>query len=274
MFNNNYSFPQGSGYQFMGGPQMPTKINNFLSNEEIQKLIQKENQFSLQLTETEVLRGKCNHRSADGLRDTIVEDPITGVSRCTICGYEFRPLDIQTSPEQIQESCDTILDILQTIKLIFVGMPIEAAEFFQLIPLIEKIPKLFEYAVKDYAKHERVDQYMYNNRNMSTMNLFNMLCGTINQQPFNTQPVDPNAAAQQQPYGFAAQAPMGAAAPQFNPYMGMGMPMSNGFGYMGGGYTPQTTGYQFPGQPAPAPAAAPADAAPAATTEATATFKA
>lgn len=272
MFNNNYSFPQGSGYQFMGGTQMPTKINNFLSNEEIQKLIQKENQFSLQLTETEVLRGKCNHRSADGLRDTIIEDPITGVSRCTICGYEFRPLDIQTSPEQIQESCDTILDILQTIKLIFVGMPPEAAEYFQLIPLIEKLPKLFEYAVKDYAKHERVDQYMYNNRNMSTMNLFNMLCGTINQQPFNPQPVDPNAAPQQ-PYGFTAQAPMGAA-PQFNPYMGMGAPMSNGFGYMGGGYTPQTTGYQFPGQPTPVPAA-PADAAPAAaTTEATATFKA
>lgn len=269
MFGNTYSFPQGTGYQFMGGPQMPTKINNFLSNEEIDKLIKKENQFSLQLTETEVLRGKCNHRSADGLHDTLVEDPATGISRCSICGYEFRPLPIQTSVESIQESCDTILDILQTIKLIYVSLPIEAAEFFQLIPLIEKIPKLFEYAVKDYAKHERVDQYMYNNRNMSTLNLFQMLCGTMNQQPFNPgQQVDPSVAAAQQPYGFNPQ-----AAPMGNPYVapGFGMP-TNGFGY-NYGYNPQTVGYQFPGQPTPT--AAPADAAaPAADATTTQTFKA
>ena len=272
MFGNNYTFPQGSGYQFMGGPQMPTKINNFLSNEEIQRLIQKENTFSLQLTETEVLRGKCNHRSADGLNDTIREDPITGISRCSICGYEFRPLPIQTSVESIQESCDTILDILQTIKLIFVGMPADAAEFFQIIPLIEKIPKLFEYAVKDYAKHERVDQYMYNNRNMSTMNLFNMLCGTMNQQPFNPQPIDPNMGAAAPQFNTQG-APMGAA-PQFNPYP-YGAPMSNGFGY-NFGYAPQTTGYQFPGQPVPtaAPAADTAVAPAAETTTATQTFKA
>lgn len=271
----NMGFPQGTGYQYMGAPVAPQKINNVLTNEEIQKLIQKENQFSLQLTETEVLRAKCNHRTADGLHDTIVEDPITGVSRCTICGYEFRPLQVQTSVETIQEAVDNILDVLQTIKLIYISMPAEAAaEYFQIMPLIEKIPKLFEYAVKDYTKHERIDPYAYNNRNMSTLNLFQMLCGGMQQPGYGMpqQPtVDPNAAAPQmaqpqfggyaQPYGMPYGAPYGMA--------------SNGFGYIGAqpGYAPQTNGFQYnPTQPAPA--AAPAADAAAPTTTVTETFKA
>ena len=274
MYNNNmygnFNIPQGSGYQFMGAQQAaPQKINNLLSGEEIQRLVQRENEFSLQLTETETLRAACNHRRADGLDDAIVEDPITGISRCTICGYEFRPLDVQTSPETIKEACDTINDILQTIKIIYTTIPGPAArEYFQIIPLIEKVPKLFEYAVKDYTKHVQYDPYLYNNRNMSTMNLFNMLCGTMSQGQAYPQPgMDPNMAAAQQP----AQFNPGYAAPQYAapgyPQPGYAMPMSNGFGYgmPQTGYAPQTAGFQYtPQQPAaPAPAAQPA-AAPAA----------
>lgn len=270
MFNQNFTFPQGSGYQYVGGaPQMPTKINNFLTNEEINRLIQKENAFSLQLTETEVLRAKCNHRTADGLHDALTEDA-NGISTCAICGYQFKPVSIQTTVESIQEACETVTDILQTIKLLFVGLPADAAEYFQIIPLIDKLPQLFQRAAKEYSKYEGANQFMYNNKNMSTMSLFNMLCGGGFGQAY-ANPVDPNAA--QQPYGFAPQAtaPMGAA-PQFNPYAvpNYGMP-SNGFGY---GYAPQTTGYQFPGQPTPAPAAPATEAAPAATAETTQTFKA
>ncbi len=283
MFGNNgtygnMGFPQGTGYQYMGAPVAPQKINNVLTNEEIQKLIQKENQFSLQLTETEVLRAKCNHRTADGLHDTIVEDPITGVSRCSICGYEFRPLQVQTSTDTIQEAVDNILDVLQTIKLIYVSMPAEAAaEFFQIIPLIEKIPKLFEYAVKDYTKHERIDPYAYNNRNMSTLNLFQMLCGGMQQpyaQPMQQPTVDP-AAAQAAAPQFAQPQFGGYAQPYGMPYGApYGMP-SNGFGgyYSQPGYAPQTNGFQYNPAPAAAPAAPAAEAA-APTTTVTETFKA
>ena len=75
MFGNNVQgayIPQGTGFQYVGGAQaQPQKIYNVLTNEEIQKLITKENQFSLQLTATEVLRAKCNHRTADGMADAI-----------------------------------------------------------------------------------------------------------------------------------------------------------------------------------------------------------
>lgn len=274
MFGNNtiygnMGFPQGTGYQYTGMPVAPQKINNVLTNEEIQKLIQKENQFSLQLTETEVLRAKCNHRTADGMKDAITED-FDGVSRCSICGYAFRPLSVQTSVETIQEAVDNIVDVLHTIKLIYIGMPADAAaEFFQIIPLIEKIPKLFEYAVKDYTKHERLDPYAYNNRNMSTLNLFNMLCGGMGMGMAPQQPgFDPNAAQAQAAPGFVPQMQPGFAQPYGMPY---GMP-TNGFGYNAPGYVPQTNGFAYQPQPQAPTTDAAAPAAPQ--TNVTETFKA
>ena len=239
MFNQSFTFPQGTGYQFVGGaPQMPTKINNFLTNEEINKLIQKENAFSLQLTETEVLRAKCNHRTADGLHDALVEDA-NGISTCSICGYQFKPVSIQTTMESIQDACDTVTDILQTVKLLFVGLPVEAAEYFQIIPLIEKIPELFKWAVKDYTKRAQFDPYTYNNKNMGIMNLFNMLCGTMN-QGYNPQ-MDPNMAQAPQfngaPYAQPQQFNPAFGAPQYAAAPGYGMPMPCGDRSEGGAYT-------------------------------------
>ena len=284
MFNNNpYGnfgqqqwIPQGTGYQFNGGQPAAQKINNVLTAEEIQRLVQKENQLSLQLTEKEVLRAKCNHRRADGLDDAIVEDPVTGLARCQICGYEFRPVEDWSSPEIIQDSVNAILDILQTIKIIYTTMPADvAAEYFQIIPLIEKIPELFKYAVKDYTKRVQYDPYTYNNKSMGVMNLFNMLCGGMGQPAAYNPQMDPNV-QQAQPqfnpaFGAGYAAPQFAAAPQYVP--GYGMPMSNGFGVPAQGYAPQTAGFQYNPQPQVAPQAA-APATDAATQTTTETFKA
>jgi hypothetical protein len=264
MFMNDGNFqgqqpqyvPQGTGAWYNGNsnPNISPKQPNNLSQEEIQKLLQKENQFSLQITEMEKLRGICNHRRADGMGDALVEDPVTGVCRCQICGYEFKPIDAQTSQEDLSNSVANVLDILQTIKLLYINMPKEAGrEYWQIIPLIEKIPKLFEYAVKDYSKYEQFNPYSYNQRNMNTMNLFNMLAGALNGMP------------QGQPQQFAGQ---GFGGPQAQPFYG-GMPQgqpqqapfnpayanpaSNGFGVYGqqpqfnGGYTVQNPGFAYPG---------------------------
>lgn len=239
-FNNGAMFggiPQGTGYQYNPGPMQAPKQMNFLSQEEIQKLVQKENQFSLQITETEKLRAICNHRRADGMGDALTEDN-DGICRCQICGYAFKPVDTSMTEDDIKEAISIVLDILQTIKLLYINMPQEAAkEYYQIIPLIEKIPKLFEYAVKDYAKYESFNPYSYNNKNMNTMNLFNMLSGALNGMPFN------NA---QQPQQFAGAAPqgMGYQQPMYGAPMGSnGFVATPGMGMLG--YAPQTAGYQY-----------------------------
>lgn len=245
MFDSNANNYYG-GYQYNPNQVMPTKQSSTLSQEDYQKLMRKENQFSLGLTEIEMLRGICNHRTQDGTQDTLVQGP-DGKVRCTVCGYEFMPVDSQTSKEDIEEATQLMVDFLQTIKLLYIDMPVQTQrEYFQIIPLIEKVPQLFELAVKNFSKHENYGNWGFRGQNMSAMNLFSMLSGALS---------DPNVGTMGAP-GMGM--PMGGV-PYGNPAMGMmgnpamGAPMSNGFGFMGQGapagapqgYNPQTNGWQY-----------------------------
>lgn len=229
----------GYAYQGMGTPMQ--KFNNALTPEQIKKLQQKGQQFSLAITEEEMLRGICNHRNAEGTADTLVFDPLTGEARCTICGYKFKPIEANVSPEQIKDDVERIVDILQTIKLMYIDLPADAAkEYFPVIPLIEKIPQLFEFAAKNMTKHETYN-WQYNNRNMGAINMFNNL-----QNIFGA--------------GMGYNPAMQSQAPMGQPMMGgYGYPVpNNGFGYPGAsmpgampnpamnpGYMPTTNGFQF-----------------------------
>lgn len=247
-----YGVPAGTGFQFNGVPQgQAPVIKNFLTDDEIQRLIQKENNFSLAITETEALRAKCNHKWQDGIHDAIVETD-KGTCICQICGYEFEPIDASTGADTLDDYVKNMLDVLQTIKMLYLDMPAEvAAEFFKIIPLIEKVPKLFEIAAKNYAKYDKMNNFGYNNHNMNTMQMFNVLSSVMSGQPMPQQP-------------------------QVNPYMQPGFNngvMSNGF-VAQPGYAPNMQGYQYvPQTAAPAPAAN-AQAAPAGEVVTDATFKA
>lgn len=264
-----YGYPMynGTGAQFTGvAPQNVPQMKNHLTQEEIQKLMQKENSFSLVVTETEKLRATCNHRlyapDANGKTDAITEDPVTGVCRCAICGYEFSPIDYSTNADTLKTAVNDVLDILQTIKLIYVDMPDDVArEYYVIIPLIERIPQLFERAVKNYSKYDNQNPYGFNNRNMNIVQLFNMMSGYLSGQPMPQQPM-------QQPMGNPYQQPMMP-----------GMMGSNGF-VQQPGYMPNTMGYAYNPQQVQQPQAP--QAAPAAATASTdgknvtvdATFKA
>jgi hypothetical protein len=264
--NGMMGTPMMGGYSYQGMAQPMQKFNNVLTAEQIKQLQQKGNQFSMSLTEEEILRGICNHRNIDGTGDALTIDPLTGEARCVICGYKFRPIEPNVSTDEIKEDVERIVDILQTIKLMYVDLPAEAAnEYFPIIPLIEKIPQLFEFAAKNMTKHETYN-WQYNNKNMGAVtmlnNLQNMFAGNMGFNPGMQQP------QYQQPM---MGAPMGYP------------PMSNGFGYPGAGavppvgnpafnagYAPQTAGFQYvPNQKPVQPVAPTAPEAPK--TEATVT---
>lgn len=263
----------GFNYQGMGGITPPmTKFSNNLTADEIKQLQQKVSQFSMGLTNEERLRGICNHRNADGTEDALVFDPQTGVATCTICGYEFRPIEPDVSLESISADVDRIVDILQTIKLMYVDLPADASrEYFTIIPLIEKIPRLFEYAAKNMNKHE-LNNWMYRGGNMGAVAMFNNLNNMFGGGMAPQMAMPQQAPMAMNPAFGMPQAPMG-----MNPAFGM----NNGFGYPGAGmapqmgYAPATNGFQFtPGVTPAAPVApttAPVPAAPVATEETTVT---
>ena len=281
MFDQTQNNPYFNGMAMPGnyqynGQQMP-KIQNVLSPEEIKALQQQKDKFNLGLTEKESLQGACNHRSADGMKDALTIDPVTGLVHCSICGYQFKPIDENTSYDDIKAATDQVVDILQTIKLIYTDIPHDAArEYFQIIPLIDKIPQLFKYASKSFAKYD-VNGWTYNNNNMGGIqmlqNLSNMFGGGMPQQPY------PNMMGMPQQNPQMAQPGMMAGYPNPAYQQPMGMPQmapqQNPFGFNGAsqmpqqGYQPATQGFAYqPNQTSTPvnPTATPAGTAPAAPT--------
>lgn len=236
-----YGAPMMGGYQYNGMGQPVVKVQNVLTADEIKELQQQRSQFTLGLTERETKQAACNHRTIDGTSDSLVFNQVTGTATCTICGYEFRPVDADTTIDSIKEDTDRIVDILQTIKLLYTDLPGSAArEYFQIIPLIAKIPELFKFAAKNFASHEN-NAWQYNNANMGgfamLQNLNSMLGGNFGQPQMMGQP---GVYAPQQPQMMGTPGfPQAAYAPQ---------PGVNPFGYQGAsqpGYQPMSQGYQY-----------------------------
>lgn len=250
----------GMGNPAFATPPQPNQVKqmNVLTQDEIQRLMVKKNEFSLMVSEEDKLRAACNHRRADGLGDALIEED-DGICRCEICGYRFQPVDGNSMTEKdIQDSVNLVTDILQTIKMIYIDLdPTVIREYYQILPMLNKIPELFKLAVQDYARHEKYNPLFANSsRNMNTAQMFAALTGFFNgannvyQAPQYQQQYAPN----QGYFGF-----------QQAPYQGP----SNGFGYVGASaYQPQTAGFQYnpnqqaqwaaPQQPVNQPAPAPA----------------
>lgn len=258
---NQYGAYQG-GYNYQGmQPQQIQKFNNTLTADEIKRLRQNVSQFSLSMTDEEYLRGVCNHRSEDGLSDSLIFDPVTGQARCSTCQYSFRPIDADTSLEDIKNSVYDIIDILQTIKLMYVDLPPAASrEFFQIIPLLEKVPQLFDFAAKNMTKHETFG-WQYRNQNMGAVNMFNNLQNIFGGMAANGgMPMygqQPMGMPQQQPFygtGYAGTATPnpgfgypGASMPQ--PGMGMSQQPPMMSPVPQSGYQPVNNGFSFTPNP-------------------------
>lgn len=148
--NYGYGMPYNNGVQYNGQPQKVNQCST-LTAEEINQLRSNGDKFSLNLTRDEALRGICYHVNADG-SPAYIDNP-DGSITCTICHKTWRsdPLDQQ----QVQESVNNIISVLQTIKLMYKNMPETAArEYFQIIPLIEKIPQLYKIADDNFRTYE------------------------------------------------------------------------------------------------------------------------
>lgn len=267
MFEQNNFYQQPFGFNNAMGMQ-PQQMasqnpNNYripstLTADEIKMLRNNGSTFSLGLTQEEMLRAVCNHRSEDGLSDTLQYDPVTGIAKCTVCGYEFRPIDPNEDFESLKDKVKSVEDIIQTTKLMYVDLPTEAAkEYYPILGLLEKLPQFVEYAAKNMAKHDNFN-YGYNQHNMGAAAMLQNLSNMFSSASMNYQ-------APQQPQGFYGQQPAGFPQAAYQPQM-------NPFGYQG---TAPAAPTYAPGTPAnfayapqtpvaPQPATTPAPAAPAA----------
>lgn len=215
----------GTVYPGMVGAGSPTTqaangiaVSPWLSSDTINMLRKGGANFTLALSEEDIARAQCNHRNLDKTSSLVPHED--GTCTCTVCGYTFNLSDDYTQ-EQVENACKCVTDILQTIKVIYLSMDPEIGrQFFQIIAFMDKIPKLYEIAAKDFKKYEGV----YNMTPGMGTNAFNIFSVLSN----------PN---------------WGGMAPQYTGYgmpMGYGAAPAPGYGAPAAGM-PAPTGY--PGMP-------------------------
>ena len=139
-------------------PQSGVKVQSWLQANEISELKKNVSDFSLSVSQEDMLRGFCNHRNEDG--STSLIDNGDGTFTCAICHHKFS-INPDASEENVAKATQLILDLLQSIKLMYVSMPQNIGrEFFQIIPLIEKIPKLYKIAANDFKRFDNINGYV------------------------------------------------------------------------------------------------------------------
>ena len=239
---NQYGFP-GNG--MIPNTQTQPKTVNWLSAEQIASLQKGLSQFSLSVDPQDLIKGQCNHYTSTGASALIADQDGSGGCTCSICGTHFTPREY--SNEEITTSVDNILDVLNTIKVMYLSIdPHAATEYFQIIPFIQKIPALYNIAINDFKKYEGVDNFVQGS-NQNPFNIFSMMTvpgygmGMMQQPNYGYAPQMP----QQQPMynGFAQQ------NPGFNPVYGQQMPQQPVYQPMNNGYSMNPTGAAAP-QPA------------------------
>lgn len=154
MFNNQTQF--GVNPLMMGGPQYPTipqaRMTQPLTTEQIKSLRTNAPAFTLEISEEDILRARCTHK-ADGKFALIQNNDAEGTVTCSICGAKF--LLSETNLESVQAGTQLIIDFLQTIKTYYLDMPDQIAmSYFQMIPFLEKLPKLYQIALENFNKYE------------------------------------------------------------------------------------------------------------------------
>ena len=151
-YNNNF----GVNPYMMGGPQYnpqpQARMTQPLTPEQIKMLRNQTPAFTLDVSDEDMLRSRCTHKTLDGKFATILNNDAEGTVTCSICGANFGLLEVPK--ESAEAAVRLIVDLLQSIKTYYVDMPDSVAiQFFQMIPFIEKIPKLYEIALNNFNKY-------------------------------------------------------------------------------------------------------------------------
>ena len=249
MFNNNGVPVYGYGY---ANPQPKARMTQPLTDEQIAKLQQTDGAFSMKVDQEDLWRSACTHKRKDNGMSTLVQNT-DGSYTCTICHETFNLCDSDKS--EIEGAVKTIVDMLQTIKTVYLDAPEELiVQYMQQIPLLKKMPQLWDRAMKNFALYDNTMNPLnpINNPGMSSFAAMQNLL--YNPYAFNPMGATAPMAA---PYGYQQQ-PMMASAP-------VAAPMAAPYGYQQPMMDPNANpmAYGYPNAPvAPMPGVMPGMAAP------------
>lgn len=174
MNNNGYFTPYGfqNGAQVYG-QQKTIPMTQPLTPAEIAQLKQKGPAFSLAVDPIEMTASKCTHKENNAFN---VSQNADGSLHCNICGANFRA---DWTQQDVEGAARVMEDILQTIKLQYLTIPEGVAtQYFAMIPLLRKAPKLYEIAANEFAKNEQGNP-IYDQNSQRGFAMLNMLANPM-----------------------------------------------------------------------------------------------
>lgn len=259
-----YGMYPGAQYG-IGFQQRPTpKYTQPLTPEQINRLRTQGNPFKIEVSEDDLLRSACTHR--ENGTSTLVyqgtDEKGNEVVQCAICGEKFSM--VEYDEKELQDAVDTIINLLQTSKTMYLDAPANLiSQFYQIIPLLKKFPQLYQIAMNNFNKYE-MTLGMNPGMNVAGGNGFQIMNGMLANpymamgqtygQPFGQPMGQPQV--MQQPM----QQPM--MQPQMNPWGYQQQPMQGsmmGNPFMYGAPAAQMAPAPQPAVPPVAPQQAPAE---------------
>ena len=155
--NQNYNYYNPNQYWY--GPQYQQQpVRNIAveptTTPEEEEMLRKNKtaDFSLKITPEEYAEGICNHRSHANNGGPDLTALGGNNFRCNICKEEFEMLD---DPRKLSAAITIVRAAINTIKIMWKDCPTEAArQFYTIVPLINKLPRVFAYAKKCWDEEQ------------------------------------------------------------------------------------------------------------------------
>ena len=221
-------------YGYQGGPAMggyfyqePQKLQMTqpLTPEEL-KSLRKTNGFSLDISQDELLRSYCTHRTEDKI---MVTEDDEGNYTCALCGTKFSPFN--GTVDEARDVTEKFRGLMETTKLIGLTLPPQLIkEVMQIEPIVTRIPALYEQCLNEYKRATgTVGGYAYDqNNNAFAMyqTMINPMAGNGYYDPAMQQPMYGAQPTYAQPMQQPMMQPM-MQQPQGNPFNVNNAPVTN-----------------------------------------------
>jgi hypothetical protein len=128
--------------------QQPVVLNNFLTPEIVANL-QRNPSFVVKLTPDEYNKGICTHKFNNSL--SLQHGP-DGKYHCTTCTEDFNLLGLDIPDEAVQQICENMYDLIQSIKTYMLNVPEDFKSLYMVTGLIKKFPQLWKVAKKSFEQ--------------------------------------------------------------------------------------------------------------------------
>ena len=230
----NYGQPQ---FGVMYGNRPMPKCTQPVTSEMEKLLKQNNDELDIRISNTDKIKNWCTHKEPGTGRLALVENA-DGTVTCRVCGERFHM--VEDTEEQVQQTADHMIDILQTIKAMYLDAPEEFIKnYSQTLSMMRMVTNVYKRASNNFGVYEAYSGNLFNaNPGYNTFAAANGILGSFNPLGYNPMPMNMGygqpQAWPQAPQGYypGYQQPGYAQQPQAWPQQpqqgGWAMPPQNG----------------------------------------------